>query len=88
MLDPIEARRKRLRFRSWHRGTKETDLILGRFADRFVAGFDEAELDQFEALLERDDHEIFDWVSERAPVPPEAETRVTRLLRNFTANAV
>jgi antitoxin CptB len=86
MLDPTEARRKRLKFRSWHRGIKETDLILGRFADKFVDGFDAEELDQFEALLDESDPEIFDWVSGRAPVPPEIENRVTRLLRNFTAS--
>ena len=86
MLDPLEARRKRLRFRSWHRGTKETDLILGRFANRHVDEFEEADLALFEALLERSDPEIFDWVTGRTPVPAEMDNRVTRLLMSFTAS--
>lgn len=87
MLDPLEIRRKRLRFRSWHRGTKETDLILGRFANHHVDELDEADLDLFEELLERNDPEIFDWVTGREPVPPEMDNRIMRLLLSFTAAA-
>ncbi|TMJ41706.1 MAG: succinate dehydrogenase assembly factor 2 [Alphaproteobacteria bacterium] len=46
-----ETRGKRLLFRSWHRGTRESDLILGHFADAQLGGFDEAELDRYEALV-------------------------------------
>ena len=79
-----EIRRKRLSFRSWHRGTRESDLILGRFADAHVAGFDEAQLDRYEALLECTDADIFDWVSGRAGPPPEHDHDVTRLLLSFS----
>ena len=44
-----EIRRKRLSFRSWHRGTRESDLILGRFADAHLATFDDGQLDRYEA---------------------------------------
>ncbi len=84
MVDPIEIRRKRLLFRSWHRGTKEADLILGRFAKRHLPEFDETDLALYELLLERNDPDIFDWVSGRAAIPPELDNRVTRLLVNFT----
>ena len=47
-----DTRRKRLLFRSWHRGTREADLILGSFADEHLAGFDEVQLDRYEALLD------------------------------------
>lgn len=86
MADPIEIRRKRLRFRSWHRGTKEADVILGRFANLHLEEFDAADLDLFEQLLERSDPEIFDWASGRVPLPPELDNRVTRLLVSFTAS--
>jgi antitoxin CptB len=76
----IEIRRKRLLFRSWHRGTRESDLILGRFADAHLAGFREAQLDRYEALLDCSDADIFDWVSGRAALPPEHDYDVTRLL--------
>ena len=80
MTSSSEIRRKRLLFRSWHRGTRESDLILGRFADAHLAGFDEAQLDRYEALLDCADADIFDWVSGRAAPPPEHDHDVTRLL--------
>ena len=71
MTSTLERRRRRLRYRAWHRGTREADLILGRFADAHLSGFGEAELAAFEALLERPDPEIFDWIHGTAPVPDD-----------------
>jgi antitoxin CptB len=79
-----EIRRKRLSFRSWHRGTRESDLILGRFADSHLAGLDDGQLDRYEALLDCADADIFDWVSGRAEPPPEHDHDVTRLLVSFS----
>jgi antitoxin CptB len=78
-----DPRRKRLLFRSWHRGTREADLILGSFAEQHLAGFDEAQLDRYEALLEMSDPDLFDWITGRAPPPPECDHDVTRLLLAF-----
>lgn len=83
MPAPIDIRRKRLLFRSWHRGTRETDLILGRFADAHLADFDEGQLDRYEALLECDDADLFDWVSRRTAAPPAYDHDVMRLLLAF-----
>ncbi|HWD56643.1 MAG TPA: succinate dehydrogenase assembly factor 2 [Stellaceae bacterium] len=80
MPDP---RRKRLLFRSWHRGTREADLILGSFADEHLAAFDAAQLDCYEALLAMPDPDIFDWLMGRAAPPPEHENDVTRMLLEF-----
>ena len=88
MTDLLARRRKRLRFRSWHRGMKETDLILGHFADAYLDEFDGNALDQFEQLLEREDPEIFDWVSGLAPIPIEMRNPVTDLLMNFNLSAI
>jgi antitoxin CptB len=82
-----DIRRKRLLFRSWHRGTREADLILGSFAERHLAEFDAARLDDFEALLEIPDAELFDWLTGRAVPPPERDTEVTRLLLAFRYRA-
>ena len=84
MTSSSEIRRKRLLFRSWHRGTRETDLILGRFADKHLAGIDEAQLDRFETLLDCTDADIFDWVSGRVALPPEHDHEITRLLLSFS----
>ncbi len=84
MTSPSDIRRKRLLFRSWHRGTRESDLILGRFADAHLAGLDEGQLDRYEALLDCADADLWDWVAGRAAPPPEHDHDVTRLLLSFT----
>jgi antitoxin CptB len=78
-----DIRRKRLLFRSWHRGTREADLILGSFAEANLAAFDDTRLDRYEALLECPDADLFDWIIGRAAPPPEYDTDVTRLLLAF-----
>lgn len=64
-----DDRLKRLRFRAWHRGTKENDLIIGSFFDSFHADWSEAELAWFEAFIEENDVEISAWVMGLEPVP-------------------
>lgn len=78
-----EIRRKRLLFRSWHRGTREADLILGSFAEEYLLGFDDPRLDDYEALLECPDADLFDWIAGRSAPPAEYDTEVTRLLLAF-----
>ena len=64
-----ETRLKRLRFRAWHRGTKEADLLIGGFLDRYGEAWSEAEMDWFEALLEEQDVDIMAWAIGTQPVP-------------------
>ena len=66
-----EKRLKKLAMRSWRRGIKEMDLILGRFWDAKGATLDDATLDQYEALLSENDQDLYAWVSGQAD-PPEA----------------
>jgi antitoxin CptB len=80
MTDATETRVKRLLFRSWHRGMKETDLLLGSFAETHLAGFSVGQLDRYEALLREDDADLADWLIRRLPVPPERDDDVMRLL--------
>ena len=81
----IETRRKRLRFRCWHRGSREADLLLGRFADQYLDGFDAKQLERFEALLDQEDPDIWDWVVRGVPVPPAFDHDVMALLRDEPA---
>jgi antitoxin CptB len=67
-----DARRRRLLFRARHRGTQETDLLLGGFVAAEIDRMDEAELALLEAVLEFPDVDLFDWLTGRRPVPPEA----------------
>ena len=84
MPPPADLRRKRLLFRSWHRGTRESDLILGRFAEAFLAGFDAGQLDRYEALLACDDADLFDWISGRTAPPAAQNHDVMRLLQAYS----
>ena len=83
--DPLRVRRKQLRFRSWHRGTREADLLLGRFADAHLAGMDAGQLARFEALLELPDPDLVDWLTGRLPRPAGHDNDVAALLSRFTA---
>jgi antitoxin CptB len=78
-MDP-NSRLKRLRFRAWHRGVREADLLVGGFFDRHHEGWGEAEMDWFEALLEEQDVDILAWAIGTA-APPEryAGDLMTRL---------
>lgn len=78
-----DIRRKRLLFRSWHRGTREADLLLGSFAEEHLAGFDDARLNEYEALLACPDADLLDWIAGRSVPPPDYDTGVTRLLLAF-----
>ena len=81
--DGLDARRRRLLVRAWHRGPREADLIMGRFADVHIAELSEAELDQYEHLLEALETELLAWISGQADVPPEHDTAVFRRVRDF-----
>jgi antitoxin CptB len=83
MTDDLAIRRKRLLFRSWHRGTRETDLLMGSFAEQHLGGFSAEQLDRYEALLDHDDDLLIDWLIRRVPPPAEAESDVLSLLLAF-----
>jgi antitoxin CptB len=78
----LDVRRRRILFRCWHRGTREMDLILGRFADAALAGLTDAELDACERLLEVPDPELFSWIV-GSPLPADHDTPVFHKLRAF-----
>jgi antitoxin CptB len=65
----LTDRQKKLLFRAWHRGTREADLMVGRFAQIYVPTLDEAGMDIFEEFLDENDPDIFDWVTGKTPLP-------------------
>ncbi|MBZ0130102.1 MAG: succinate dehydrogenase assembly factor 2 [Rhodobacteraceae bacterium] len=66
-----DIRLKRLKMRSWRRGTKEMDLILGPFSDTGLAALGAQALDDYERLLEENDQDLYQWLSGQLPVPPQ-----------------
>ena len=71
--DDISMRRKKIRYRAWHRGTREMDLVLGPFADAHVQTLSLADLDRFEALLDEEDPHLLKWVLEQEAPPDGVE---------------
>lgn len=63
---PEYIRIKRLHYRSWHRGCKETDIILGKFADIKLPTLTTKELDMYEAFLDIDDAIIWEWLTKKS----------------------
>ncbi len=80
----LDDRRKRLLFRCWHRGTREMDLILGRFADSAIAALDEAELTELERLIEVPDPDLYAALTGEKAAPAEAGALFDRI-RAFRA---
>jgi antitoxin CptB len=70
MSETAEARLKRMAMRSWRRGTKEMDLVLGPFADAHLAGLSEAELQTYDALLAENDQDLMAWILGQSVPPP------------------
>lgn len=78
-----DPRRKKLKLRAWRRGFREADLILGPFADRYVPDFTVVELDWFEVILDQPDQDLYGWILERAPTPPEFDGPLMDQLKAF-----
>ena len=68
-LEEIEKKRKQLIFRSWHRGTREMDLIMGTFADAHLSAFNGDALAQYEEILNYSDPDLYNWYSGKETVP-------------------
>lgn len=83
MTEDTDIRRKKLRFRAWHRGTREMDLLMGGFADTHLAELSAAELDAFEDLLDRPDLEVYDWITGAVPTPGELQSSLMKKLQAF-----
>ena len=82
MSEDTETRLKRLRMRAWRRGMKETDLLLGQFADRALSELNASDLDSFERLLAKNDQDILAWATGASEPPREFEALITQILEN------
>ncbi|MGV6811617.1 MAG: FAD assembly factor SdhE [Brevirhabdus sp.] len=78
-----ETRLKRVRMRSWRRGTKEMDLVLGRYADERLEALSAKELDLYEALLEENDQDLYRWLTGQAPAPSRFTALISEIATGF-----
>lgn len=83
--DGLDVRRKRLLFRCWHRGTREMDLILGRFADAEIDALSDAEVEELERLLETPDPDLYAAVTGEKPRDGILASPLFLRIRTFNA---
>jgi antitoxin CptB len=81
----LDDRRKRLLFRCWHRGTREMDLILGRFADAEIANLSDGELTELERLIEIPDPDLYAALTGDRPLAPEEAGALFERIKSFRA---
>jgi antitoxin CptB len=79
----LDHRRRRLLYRCWHRGTREMDLVMGRFADTALTDMSADELDEFERLSDVLDGDLYGWITGESAVPPDYDSALFRRLRAF-----
>ena len=79
----LDVRRRKILFRAWHRGTREMDLLMGRFADAALADLSEAELDEFERLIDLPDADLFGWIMGEANAPAAYDTSLFQRMKAF-----
>jgi antitoxin CptB len=70
----LDERRRKILFRAWRRGLREMDLVMGRFADANLPSMSEAELDEFERLLDVPDPQALAWITGETAPPREFDT--------------
>ncbi len=88
-IDDLATRRRRVRYRAWHRGTKEMDLVLGPYADAHAEGLDRAGLDRLEALMSEEDTDLLKWVMGQDIPPPGFDVELLgRIVAFRAANGV
>ena len=81
----LDDRRKRLLFRCWHRGTREMDLILGRFADAEIADLSDGDMAELERLLEVPDPDLYAALTGDTPLAPESASALFDRIKAFRA---
>jgi antitoxin CptB len=79
----LDPRRRRLLYRLWHRGSREMDLLMGRFADAAIGELSEEEIGELERLAEVPDPDLYAWLTGGRPVPQNFDIGVFRRLRDF-----
>lgn len=86
-MDLDEARLKRLRMRSWRRGMKEMDLILGPFSDTELSNLTDAEIEVYEAILDENDQDLYLWTTARLSGETPGPAHLSPLLGRIAAFA-
>ena len=80
-LSADAVRRRRILFRATHRGSHETDILIGGFVRARLADFTESEMDDLEEIMELPDTALADWLTGRRPIPDDVDSAILRAIR-------
>lgn len=83
MASELDTRRRRAYWRACHRGTKEMDILLGRYAEARLPTLGGEELARFERLLEQPDPELQHAIMTGTPHPDADTNRLVTDIRAF-----
>lgn len=86
--EDIAMRRRRVRYRAWHRGTQEMDLVLGPYADAHVEALESVELDRLEAFMAEEDTDLLAWVMQQEPLPAHIDKELFQAVVAFLRERV
>ena len=79
----LDVHRRQILYRAWHRGMREMDLIMGRFADAEIGELSDEDLAEFERLIEVPDRDLLGWITGEIETPSNYDTAVFRRLKGF-----
>ena len=85
-MNDLETYKKKIVYKASHRGSKEMDILLGNFINKYIELFNENELNIFDSILDCDDEDIYQWILGKKDIPTRYENRVFSLLINNTQN--
>jgi len=80
----LDIRRRRIKFRAWHRGMREMDLILGSYIDAHIDAMSAVDLDEFEQILTHEDRDLLQFILDRAELPPSAPLSLLQHIIHYT----
>lgn len=82
-MTDISLLRKKLMYRSWHRGCKETDMLLGYFALKYLDKFSLNELTEYEKIVDLDDYELYCYITRKTNLPSNLDSKIMDLITCF-----
>ena len=85
-MNDLETYKKKIIYKASHRGSKEMDILLGNFINKYIELFNKNELHLLDLILDNDDDDIYQWILGKSDIPNEYQNRVFSLLLNNTQN--
>ena len=82
-METRDNRIRRLIYQSCYTGTRETDLLLGQFANKYLITLEDQQLDEYEALMSQGDQNILTWVRGDSKIPANLDGTVFSLIKDF-----